>query len=94
MVRDDDRALNATAARVPGDPLGHVARRRGVDAAREGGGRGKGHGVSGAAQLERADRLQILELGEDLDLASRFELDQGTPHGGILDAFACGADRP
>ncbi len=62
----DDRAGDAEPLCVPADPLRHVAGARRVDALREALLRQESHGIAGAAQLERADRLKVLELQPDL----------------------------
>jgi hypothetical protein len=66
VVRDDDRRGDAELAGHPRDALGHVPRagRDEPDAERL---RGRAEdGVRGAAQLERGDRLEVLEFQPDL----------------------------
>ena len=65
-VRKDDRAAHAELARPPGDALRHVARARGPHAVLELLRRGEQERVPRAAQLEGADRLEVLELEVDL----------------------------
>src|SRR6185437_5054604 len=60
LGRDDGR-MDAELARRPADTLRHVAGARGDDVLR----RLCAHRIEGTAQLERADRLQRLELEED-----------------------------
>jgi hypothetical protein len=63
--RDDDRP-HARLARGPGDALRHVPGARGEDAAGDRVRARRADGVERAAQLERADRLQALELQPEL----------------------------
>jgi hypothetical protein len=65
-VRKDDRAADAELAGPPGDALRHVSRARRPNAALELLWRGEEERVPRAAQLERADRLEALELEVDL----------------------------
>ena len=65
-LRDDDRGRDAELARHPGDSLRHVARARRHDSALDGVAGRLPDRVRGAADLERADRLQVLELEPDL----------------------------
>jgi hypothetical protein len=67
---------------VPGDGLGHVAGARRPEAGRELVGVGKRERVSGAAQLERADRLQVLELQVDLRRPVVLQPDERRPDDG------------
>ena len=69
VLGHDDRAGDATLARDPGDALGPVARARGEDAPVEGAFGCEAEGVDGAPDLERRDRLEVLELEVDLGLA-------------------------
>src|SRR5439155_4887865 len=62
VLGNDDRAGNAEPLRVPRNPLCHVPGARRGDAFREALLREQSHGVAGAAQLERADGLEVLEL--------------------------------
>ena len=61
-----DRRRHAELAGDPGDALRHVAGARGDQAARNERRVGAAHAVGGAADLERVDRLQRLELAPDL----------------------------
>src|SRR5205814_3986404 len=65
-LRDDHRARNAELSCGPGDALTHVARTRGDDPVAELALRDLFDRVERSAQLERADRLQVLELEVDL----------------------------
>src|SRR5262249_5448386 len=62
----DEVARDSEASRVPRHTLRHVARARGVHAARERLSRKQAHRAPRAAQLERSDRLEVLELEPDL----------------------------
>ena len=66
VVGHDDRAGNLELPRGPGDALGHVPGARGDDAGLQLLGRDLEDGVQRAAELERADRLEVLELEVDL----------------------------
>ena len=95
VVRDDDRARDAQAARVPGDALRHVAGARRVDAARAALARGAGAiALPRPAELERADRLEVLELEPDLagDRRRRSSANERRAQGGAGDALARRAD--
>ena len=61
-----DRRRQPELARDPGHPLSHVPGAGGQQAARSLLGRGGADRVGGAADLERVDRLQRLELAVDL----------------------------
>src|SRR5205807_5009507 len=69
VLGDDDGARDAATPRVPGHTLGHVAGAGGPHAAGPLLRRGQGQGVAGAAQLERADRLEVLEF--EVNLSAR-----------------------
>jgi hypothetical protein len=76
MLGHDHRAGDAELARDPGDALAHVAGGRGDDPGLELAGRNLEDGVGSPAQLERPDRLQVLELQVDLPVAVVPELDE------------------
>src|SRR5262249_17898306 len=73
VFRHGDGGGHAERARGPGDPLGHVPPPGGGEALGPAAGRREQRGVGRAADLERADRLEVLQLEVDLG-------------GGILDA--------
>ncbi len=66
VVGNDDRGRDAELARHPRDALRHVPRARRHEPFRESLARRAQHGVGRPAQLEGADRLQVLELQPDL----------------------------
>ena len=66
VVGHHDRGRHAELAGAPGHPLRHVAGARRVDPVAQALGTGEAHGVGGAAQLEGADGLQVLQLEPDL----------------------------
>ncbi len=78
VLGDGDRGREAELAPGPGDALGHVAGTRGDQTAVSVGLGGKPDGVGGAADLERADRLERLEL--QIDLGSVRDLGGVQPH--------------
>ena len=65
-VRDDARAADAETSRPPGDALSHVAGARGPDAAARAPRVRRARARFRSAQLEGADRLEVLELEVDL----------------------------
>src|SRR6266540_346663 len=71
VLGDDHRARDARLPRGPSDPLGHVAGARGDDARLDLLARSLPDRVRRPPDLERADRLQVLELEVDLGLALR-----------------------
>jgi hypothetical protein len=90
MLGHDDRGRDPELSRDPGDALAHVPGSRSDDAVAQLLGRDLKHGVRGAAELERADRLEVLEL--EVDLAVVLEADErrakdapGEPVAGSLD---------
>ena len=74
-LRHHDRARNAQGARAPRDALRHVAGARRVHAVGQRLARQRPNRVRRAAQLERADRLQRLEL--EIDLRRRVDVRGG-----------------
>ena len=84
VVGDDDRRRDARLPRRPGDALGHVA---GAGRDHAGGDRVRRGGpdrVRRAADLERADRLQVLELQPDVRVR---QADERSAHGRARDAL-------
>src|SRR5262245_54388356 len=73
---DHDGAGEASFPSVPGDRLRHIPRAGGPEAARECLGVDERDGIPGAAQLERPDRLKVLELEEDLRRRVDLEADE------------------
>ena len=67
VVRHDHGAGDAPPFGVPCHALSHVPGGRRVDAVRQRRRVGQGHRIPGAAELERADWLQVLELRADLN---------------------------
>jgi hypothetical protein len=90
VVRDDDRGRNAELTRDPGNALAHVPGGRSDDARPQLLGRNLEHGIRSAAQLERADRLEILELQVDLPLV--LQPDKGRAQDAPGQPFAGGLD--
>jgi hypothetical protein len=89
-----DRAGDAHAPRVPGDALGHVSRARRVHAVPERLTRREPQRVRRAADLERADGLEVLAL--EPDLARRIvhvQSKERRPDDRAGDGFARGANR-
>ncbi len=93
MIRRDDGALHAQPAGVPGDALRHVAGAGGPDPLCQLLARHGEHGVTRAAQLEGANRLQILELQVDLTWSIlEIQLDQRDAQHRVLRSLARGAN--
>ena len=93
VVRRDDGAGDPQAAGVPGGALRHVAGAGDEDALGQLGLRHRTHRIGGTADLEGADRLEILEL--EVDVGRRVpdvELDQRRPDGGLGDDRLGAAD--
>jgi hypothetical protein len=92
-VRKDDRATDAELAGPPGDALRHVAGARGPDALLELLGRGEQERVPRSAQLEGADRLEVLELEVDLGRpVGELESNERRADDRAGEAIACGFD--
>jgi hypothetical protein len=93
MVRHEHLRGHAKLARHPGDALRHVARTRGVNAAGDLATRCTEYAVGGAAQLERADRLQRFQLEPHLvRRIALWQADQRRADPSIRDARAGGID--
>ena len=92
VVGHDHRAGHAELARDPGDALAHVAGGRGDHAGPQVVRRDLEDGVACAAELERADRLQVLELQVDLAVAVVPEPDERRAQDAACQALACGLD--
>ena len=93
VIRHDHGARQAELARGPGHALAHVPGARGDDAAAQLLGVGLEDRVQRAAQLERADRLQVLELQVDgARLLGQLEPDERGAHDPAGEALASGAD--
>jgi hypothetical protein len=90
VVRDDHRAADAELARDPGDSLAHVPGCRRDDAVLQLLGRDLQHRIAGAAELEGADRLQVLEL--QVDLAVVLQLDERRAQDAAAESLACRLD--
>ena len=89
----DDRGGHAQLAGHPGDALRHVAGARRQHAAIDRAGRRRADRVGGAADLERADRLQALELEPDLGRRLRhLQPDQRRAQHDVGDALARSLD--
>jgi len=91
--RHDDPAANAEPPRAPGDALSHIAGARRVDAVRQGLPACDRHRVGRAADLERPDRLEVLELEQDPRAAVLdAEANERRSHGDALDSSPGGLD--
>src|SRR5207237_4072218 len=64
------------------------------DAARQGFRSGRAHRIAGAAQLEGADRLEVLELEPDLGGRIHVKSQQGCAHDETHEPLACRLDLP
>ena len=92
-VHDEDAAARAKLLRCERDALGGVPRADRPDALAQLAWRQLAHGVVGAADLERADRLQGFELEVDLGLSGRSrQTNERRSYGGLVDVFRSVAD--
>jgi hypothetical protein len=85
---NDHGAGDAEPSRVPRDALRHVPRARRPHTVSELRARREGHPVAGAADLERSDRLQALELEPDLGRRVRAQAHERRADRGTGDALA------
>ena len=91
--RDDDPAADAHLASTPGHALGHVPCTRGVHAVRQRLAPRECHRVGGTTEFEGADRLEVLELEEDLWRGIRqTKAHQRRPEGDAVESSARGFD--
>src|SRR5207247_95169 len=88
VVGRDHGARDAELPRGPGDALRHVARTRGDEPG--GDVLRPARRVVGAADLERADRLEVLEL--EVDLSGRLQPDEWCADGRPRERLAGGLD--
>src|SRR5581483_11619001 len=84
-VRHDDPRRDAGFAGRPGESLREVAGAGGDDAAPDRARVGAADRVHPAADLEGADRLEVLELQPDVGLR---QPEERRPHGGVADRLA------
>ena len=92
-VDRDDRARNAVLARGVRDALPRISGADGPHPFRPLLRREHGHGIGGAADLERVDRLQVVELEPDLRRRRAVpQLDERRARDDAADPFAGGVD--
>ena len=93
VIGDDDGAGDPESSRVPGHALRHVACARRVRPLSQALFAGEQHGIPGAANLERADRLQVLELEPDLAVdVGQLEPNERRADDEPQEPLACGLD--
>src|SRR5688572_31894935 len=91
--RNDDRARHTDLSRHPGYTLRHVARARGDHTLAQLVARNRSHRAGSTTNLERAYRLQVLELEPDLARnIVGLKAYQRRPHGDFRDSFARAAN--